>query len=246
MISVRYSPAAKPNAGLRLLRAKPGENNRAWLTRARITEGVVLIGGAALADFRIRMAQSHVRHDMLPSFWSRAGLLHGRRIDMVCLDGAGDVSEVPGTNGVRSVDVDAFADPDEFPNIAVITVGLDRETIARHVRRVKGQRGVIDLPRLMIPWLSYVWGAGQNASPLLEGLGVPSAAFVETVYALAGIELTPGLSSQSTCPEAIWQTAKWWQAYYASTAEHATHGPLEGCFTIRQTAAAVREPKRRS
>jgi len=35
---------------------------------------VVLLGGADLLHFRLRVAQSHVRADLLPSYWSHAAL----------------------------------------------------------------------------------------------------------------------------------------------------------------------------
>ena len=61
----------------------------------------------------------------------------------------------------------------------------------------------------MLPWLAFLWGVSGSTNPLLSGTGLPSSAFVETVFAMAGFELTPGLSSASSCPEAIWQSAKW-------------------------------------
>jgi hypothetical protein len=38
--------------------------------------------------------------------------------------------------------------------------------------------------------------------------------FAEAVFVALGIELTPGLSTRSSCPEAIWQAALWWHKYY--------------------------------
>jgi hypothetical protein len=86
---------------------------------------------------------------------------------------------------------------------------------------------------------------------------------------MAGFELTPGLSSASSCPEAIWQSAKWWTYYYESAAkereraidrlteaeggaEVASAGTAErlaaalpmiptGFFIVRQRAASVVE-----
>jgi hypothetical protein len=37
---------------------------------------------------------------------------------------------------------------------------------------------------------------------------------LEVVFGAAGFDLTPGLESRSSCPEAIWQAAKWWHEYY--------------------------------
>jgi hypothetical protein len=67
----------------------------------------------------------------------------------------------------------------------------------------------------------------------------PSAAFVEAAHSLAGIELTPGLSSSASCPEAVWQAVKWWHEYYAGVAElGAAARPVRWCppgrYALRQ------------
>ena len=89
----------------------------------------------------------------------------------------------------------------------------------RDIERVKADRSLIDLPTLILPWLGYVWGTVGAANPLSNGIGVPGAAFVETVFAMAGFELTPGIASAASCPEAIWQSAKWWTDYYEGAAK---------------------------
>ena len=77
---------------------------------------------------------------------------------------------------------------------------------------------MIDIPTLLLPWLGFVWGAGSTANPLLDGFGVPSAVLVETAFGMAEVEITPGLATASSCPEAIYQAAKWWTGYYTETA----------------------------
>lgn len=37
---------------------------------------------------------------------------------------------------------------------------------------------------------------------------------VEAVLAASGYDITPGLDSHASCPEAIWQAARWWHHYY--------------------------------
>ncbi len=37
---------------------------------------------------------------------------------------------------------------------------------------------------------------------------------IEVVVGGAGFETTPGLASRSSCPEAIWQAAKWWYEHF--------------------------------
>jgi hypothetical protein len=108
---------------------------------------------------------------------------------------------------------------------------------------VQRERSIVDLPRLVLAWLGFLWGAGGEGNPLLGGNGHPSAAFVEAVHALADIELTPGLSSDASCPEAIWMSAMWWRRYYEQTAgEHAARLAPSGVYVTRQRAAAVHDP----
>ena len=70
----------------------------------------------------------------------------------------------------------------------------------------------------MLSWLAFVWGAGNGPNPLVNGSGLPSAVLVEIAFGIAEVELTPGLASASSCPEAIYQAAKWWHHFYADAA----------------------------
>ena len=74
MISIRDSPTDEQNEQLQELPPEPGEGNAAWLARAPLRNGIVLLGGASLADFRLRVAQSQLRSDLTPSYWSLCGL----------------------------------------------------------------------------------------------------------------------------------------------------------------------------
>src|SRR6478735_5892476 len=118
MLSMRASTATAPNGGVVEQRPKRGEANAAWLARAGIEQGVVLLGGATLADVRVRFAQSLVRHDLTPSSWSSAALLLGGRLLTVPLEAGDDVSSVPAANGIRSLPLSAVNDPDRYPNVA--------------------------------------------------------------------------------------------------------------------------------
>jgi hypothetical protein len=236
-----------PNTSLQERPAQQGESNRAWLAGLGASSGILLLGGSSLTHFRIRVAQSHVRTDLLPSFWSLVGILEdGQTFASVPFDGHRDPSDVPRTNGLQTCRIEDYDDPLRFPNIAVLHFTDDESPIRQNVERVKSQRSVIDLPALMLPWLGYIWSVGQAGNPLLAGYGLPSAAFVETVYGIAGIELTPGLSSASSCPEAIWAAAKWWHQFYSEETglgndAHAIARMPSGHFAVRQPAAAVAE-----
>ena len=273
MISIRQSNADKANksltdtkklTGKRASTAKAAgktttaskETNSAWLKRVGAKDGVLLLGGASVSHFRIRVAQSHARADLHPSKWSLAGiLLDDATFLSVPLELSGDASDIAQGNGVQTCNMADYNDPARFPNIAVIRFTKDVDKILTNARLIAGdrkqkkpaQRSIIDLPSLMLPWLSYIWIAGKAGNPLAEGLGLPSATFVETVYGMAGIELTPGLASSTSCPEAIWQSAKYWQDFYEAAAatsneqDAAQHVPT-GNYVIRQEEAAVTWP----
>jgi hypothetical protein len=245
VISIRRSPETTPNEALKEMPAGAGEANLAWLQRVGFNDGIVLFGGSSLAHFRVRVAQSHLRNDMLPSFWSLVGILWGNGSFVSApLEFSDDTSSIPACNGVRICRLADYDDPARFPNVAALRFADDHAPVRAHVAAIRNGRSIIDLPSLILPWLAFIWGAGGARNPLLEGSGLPSAAFVETVCGMAGIELTPGLSSASSCPEAIWQSAKWWHGFYES-ADAAPGGgqaaPMvpQGAFTTRQPAAAV-------
>jgi hypothetical protein len=81
---------------------------------------------------------------------------------------------------------------------------------------------------------------------------------IETVFGMGGIELTPGVASATSCPEAIWQSAIWWHDYYQKTAaahaagktrprvkseEMTARAPEGRCITRQPAAAVVEEPQ---
>jgi len=234
------------------------ETNLAWLSRlgapggVRLDEnGIILLGGSSLASFRIRVAQSVMRRDLFPSYWSHCGILLGKGLFATVPLGPGrDISAVPPRNGVEMSKLADYDDPKRYPNVAVIRFARRHDDVGQHIERLKDDRSIVDLPAMMLRWLGFVWGVGGAPNPLNDGVGLPSAAFVETVFAMVGCELTPGLSSRSSCPEAIWQSAKWWRAFYES--DIVTNAAVQaqdqyqamtpaGFFVIRQPAAAILE-----
>ncbi|MCU1267382.1 MAG: hypothetical protein JWM21_3700 [Acidobacteria bacterium] len=269
MLASRQSGATRPNDKIQELEPlNKRENNLQWLERVRAlnpkaTDGVVMFGGASPSHFRIRVAQSHVRSDLLPSYWSLAGLFKDdKSFVSVPLEICGDISETPNTNGVQTCSLADYKDPQLFPNVAVLRFadnpefvfsGPEKQPPERSiVESIQGQRGIIDLPALIVAWLGYVWAVGERGNPLLAGIGLPGSAFVATAYGTAGIEMAPGLSSGSICPEAIWHAAKWWQSFYDETSgaragQQAIGIVPTGYFVIRQPAAAadVEAPKKK-
>jgi hypothetical protein len=260
MATIIRSRATEPNTLLKEAPAQDREGNAAWFRRQGNPDGIILVGGTSVADFRVRVAQSSLRGDMLPSLWSLCGILVGDGkfasvpLDLRPRDSSAktdDASAVPQNNAVRVCSLDEYDDAQRYPNVAFVRFAKVHLDAHRDIDRVKSDRSIIDLPTLMLPWLGFVWGTAGATNPLTQGVGLPSAAFVETVFAMASFELTPGLSSASSCPEAIWQSAKWWSDFYGVTAADAKSDDSKdperrsvgmiptGAFTIRQKAAAA-------
>lgn len=260
MLATRRSGARRRNPDVEAV-AGPG-SNREWLASLRpdiVRPGaVLLLGGSDVIAFRLRVAQSHLRDDLLPSFWSQAGIVVSDETFLsVPLDDLLSPREVPPLNGIQECPFAAYDDPRRYPNIAVLNFAEPSEAVVEHTRGLQGQRSAIDLPQLLVAWLAFAWGAGTAGNPLLQNTGIPGAALVETAYGIAGIELTPGVASIASCPEAIWQSAIWWHEYYERTADAPVARPAKragarpgdvvavavpsGAFVTRQPAAAVVE-----
>jgi hypothetical protein len=232
MLPVRKSPDAEANAAFIEDKQRARETNLSWIRRWRADSAaffgagdVILLGGNSLSDFRIRVAQSHIRHDLTPSYWSLVGILDAN--DMVLTAPLWPLlapDRVPLSNGIQAIPLSTFDNPARWRNIGVIRFpGVQLDPVDC-VTRLREQRSIIDIPTLILPWLGFVWGAGTGGNPLLNGFGVPSAVLVETAYGMAEVELTPGLAAASSCPEAIYQAARWWTGYYTETAGTQTTG----------------------
>jgi len=249
MFAMRHSGARAPNKQVREAKPRRGEGNVAWLKRTEMSQGVLLVGGTALTDFRLRVAQSRLRSDLTPSHWSGAALLTATEVVTVALDSIGDPGGFAARNGVTRLPLDRYDDPAEFPNVCVLLFSSTFQPVLDALDDVVAGRAVLDVPALTAAWLSAIWGVSDLDEPLREGRGIPSAALVELSHAIAGIELTPGLESTSSCPDAIWQSARWWTDYYRETAAiamragvrpdsgHAQPSVPAGFFAIRSRLA---------
>ena len=120
--------------------------------------------------------------------------------------------------GLQQGDFQTYTAVESYPNIALVGIPTgDKLTWRQMVPTFKAfqkQRTSLDAIELIIRWLAFGWGAGRAGNPLLEGFGIPSSAMLETVFSALGHDLTPGLESRSSCPEALWQAIKWWHGYY--------------------------------
>ena len=238
MINCLSSNASTPSDLFKDVPRVKDEDNLQWLSRnlpAGDITHLAMVGGKERMDFRLRIAQSHLRHDLAPSHWSHSFLLGkiaknmgSTRVHEISLEPKAGFGFPPPTNGVQIGKLDRYSDPDEYPNIAILGVPVMFKEAQKALQRFQTQRVVLDAVELALRWLAFGWGASRTGNPLLEGQGIPSAAMLEVVFGAAGFDLTPGLESRSSCPEAIWQAAKWWHEYY----ERDNRPALTGAYCV--------------
>lgn len=226
------STSTASNGNLIAFERRATEDNLQWGTRAVAnmrTGGpkdwsyLVLLGGVDTLSFRLRVAQSHLRYDMLPSYWSESLVVELKGNDI----GEANALQVPlhqpeggvfptRTNGVLQRPLKDFADTSRWPNIAVIAMPVSQATLLEKIDSFRYARGTVDALEHVLRWLAFAWGSGRTPNPLNDGIGLPSTCMIETACAAAGLDLTPGLESRASCPEAIWTAAKHWQHYFES------------------------------
>ena len=88
---------------------------------------VVLLGGPGDVAFRLRVAQSHLRHDLKPSHWSHAVLIDTVHPEMdttpifeISLEPTRGFQVPTPNNGLQTNEFGAYDDPARFPNIALL------------------------------------------------------------------------------------------------------------------------------
>jgi len=241
---VLSSKADRPSQRFVQDKRRKDETNLAWFRRnlealeeeegAKDAAYLILVGGKEKAHFRMRVAQAQVRHDASPSHFSHVALLRasgsarGGGLWEIALDGKEGFGFPPENNGVQTGSLNSYASANQFPNLAVTRLPLPLSSMQASLKNFQKQRTELDCVELMLLWLAYVWSVGRPVNPLLDGHGIPSAAFIEALAAASGFDLTPGLESRASCPEAIWQAAKWWHKFY----ESANLAPIRGMWHL--------------
>jgi hypothetical protein len=264
LIGTRRANAWKPNPRFVEQKRRPNERtNIAWLERAAPADHgrveILLVGGRRSVDFRLRVAQSHVRHDLTPSHWSHACLLGPRdaknlantMILETSLEPSRGFGYPPPRNAVQLERLGRYRSVRDWPNVATLQIPLARAKIEDQVLEVFRSRSVVDLVALSLRWLGFAWGVADAGNPLLDGVGIPSTVLVQTLVGAAGFDITPSLPARASCPEAIWQATTWWHDYYRGvlTADEAA-APVEsnadlaitGAWCVGHRLVTVKEP----
>jgi hypothetical protein len=228
VLNIISSRATEPNPDFKQTKRIKDEDNTRWLVRnleelagedgATGHSYLILLGGRMKADFRLRVAQSHLRYDMSPSHWSHIALLRGsgprtRGLWEVSLEPKDGFGYPPSDNGVQEGRLEDYASKNKYPNVAILRIPVKLTEMRKVLPRFKRQRADLDCVELTLLWLGYVWGVGRAGNPLLDGYGTPSAAFIEALASACQYDLTPGLESRASCPEAVWQAARYWHEF---------------------------------
>ncbi|MBL8695561.1 MAG: hypothetical protein JNJ88_15825 [Planctomycetes bacterium] len=233
MLNIQRSTSRSGNTELKREPRGRHRNNLAWMEahladQRRSETMLLLVGGCDATGFRLRVAQSHARRDLSPSVWSHAALIaNPQRLatgvaDLelfdVPLEENVTLQFPPKTNGVQKRTLGAFRDGSVYPNIALIQIPLAWAEVEKAIGRFRATRSAADVPELMLRWFSFLWGVARAGNPLHDGAGIPSAVFADAVLSACGLDLSPGLASRGTCPEALWQSVRFWQDYYKDRA----------------------------
>lgn len=212
------------------------EANLDWLKRAYESFAlenmadwsfIVLAGGKDVAAFRIRVAQSRLRGDMLPSFWSECALFKIQAGDFssavffnLPLFQPATASYAPTRNGLVELPFNKLPTQKDFPNLALLAIPVPQEKILASLAEYKKARVSYDAVENILPWLAFVWGAGNTVNPLMQQIGYPSAMMLSQLYSANGFDLAPGVNANLSAPETFWSGIKHWQDYYSKTQEN--------------------------
>jgi hypothetical protein len=212
------------------------EANLDWLKRAYDSFAldniagwsfIVLAGGKDVASFRIRVAQSHLRGDMLPSFWSECALFKIQDGDFASagffnlpLFQPATAPYAPTRNGLVELPFNKLPTQKDYPNLALLAIPVPQEQILLSLADYQKARVSYDAVENILPWLAFVWGAGNSANPLMQQIGFPSAMMLNQIFGANGFDLAPGVNANLSAPETFWSGVKHWQEYYRKTQEN--------------------------
>ncbi|MBO4148686.1 hypothetical protein LCD46_11160 [Enterobacter ludwigii] len=227
---MNYAPGSEKNPKLVEQKRADNENNLEWLLRAfNALKGkeplaqsyILLLGGTDTLSWRIRAGQSQLRFDMLPSYWSTSALLCANaenvdkskvlHIPLFQPQGGFFATE---RNGVVESPVSIFKDSEHWKNIALIAFPKAQEDVLNSLPHFQRGRNYIDALEHILRWLAFAWGVARTPTPINDGIGLPTACMLESLYSGAGMDLTPGLETRASTPEAIWATASRWYKHF--------------------------------
>lgn len=223
-----------------------------------------LVGSTDHFSVMVRRAQSALRWDRLPSYWSHVFLIASPWDGSSKLDKL-PILEIPlfprGTNGryspndnglVRTSTLKTYADEAFDANLALLTV-LPRGESGRRaltdeeVKRVSDRantpnfdRQRFDFWESLCAWQRYIWSEGEGRNPFREGIPFPAASFVEMAYEALPVDLVPGASERNSAPEHLWNSARYWyQGGEDKVIADSAPIVMTGAYVVRDQGASI-------
>jgi hypothetical protein len=204
---------------------------------ARSSRGpwVLLAGGADVRHVRVRLAQSVVRYDERPSAWSHVALLLDVDPDEPLRSTGVEVrfdqtrETGPERHYVSFFSLADYADPERFPNLGLVTLRPKKrdktlvtnlssarrkdgktlvKRVATHALDPSPARATHSFGAWLSAWSAHLFDPSRVQNPLLANVPVPSAGFVDYVFAASGVNLTPAASTPAICPEHLWASVR--------------------------------------
>lgn len=169
---------------------------------------VGLFGGSSAVDRAIRVGQREMDDEARPSLWSHVAVFQGERVDgrQWLLESDFEMGKGQLRNGVQENRIDKYANQKEWPNLAVLDLGLKDKEVQRVV--VAGLDLVAKRTRYDLHGILQTYWAMMRKT-MDKGREKDStfcSAFVRAVYRHAGIDLAPGVAVQHTLPEHVSRT----------------------------------------
>lgn len=163
-----------------------------------------LVGGCMTIEKGIRLAQRHLDPDGKPSLWSHVFIFEGERVDGHQWLLESDVDVRLGRMmrvGVQENRIDKYASEKEYPNVAVLDLGVSeadgRRMVAAGLDLASSatRYAIGGLFKTYIAILRKQTGADKKKDSTF------CSSFVRTLFQHVGIDFAPGVAVRHTAPE---------------------------------------------
>ncbi len=186
---------------------------------------VGLVGGHDPASISVRWAQSFLRFDRRPSYFSNIFIFTGRGDAILECRVVGADPTRPETQGIMRDRARRYRDPKAWPNKALVGFRFVQtegglapaarlRTVLDAARNEKAIRERYDLWRMIASWQPYLFEPQRVSNPLVEKSAHPGAAYVRWALSMAGVEGAPGALDEFDAPEHFWAAANYWYDTY--------------------------------
>jgi hypothetical protein len=211
---------------------------------------VGLIGSRDLPGHSLRMAQSILRWDLRPSYWShvfvvaesvtsRTSLSKLKILEIPLFPRNGKFPK-PEKNGVNEGTFGQYEDKAVDANVGLVAITMSDSEVQKLFKRAKSwnaDRVRYNFWDMLGAWQSYLWSQGAKTNPLREGIPIPASSYIEFIFDRLGMGVTPGASSRNSAPEHLWNAACWWHKAFKED-----NRKIAGMFVARDPGCAMLRP----